>query len=85
MLHGTGDAPAASAVPYFWSDQFDVKIHMVGWPLGADRIETVVEESRHLNRFFRDDRQVAAFSWNWPRQIALERRAIGHGGQLEAR
>lgn len=75
-LRGEDDREVASAVPYFWSDQYEVKLQMAGWPVGADAVESQAEDNRRLYRFSREGRPVAALCWNWPRQIALERRAI---------
>ena len=33
----TGRAPPAAEVPWFWSDQYDVKLQIAGLPDGADR------------------------------------------------
>ncbi|MEU4598704.1 FAD-dependent oxidoreductase [Nocardia sp. NPDC023988] len=41
-----GAAPTAARVPYFWSDQYDVKIQALGTPDPADEV-TVVSEDGH--------------------------------------
>ena len=33
-----GAAPPAPEVPWFWSDQYDLKLQIAGLPLGADRL-----------------------------------------------
>lgn len=75
-LRGEAGSAVASAIPYFWSDQYEVKLQMAGWPIGADEVESEVDEHRRVYRFRRDGKPVAALCWNWARQIALERRAI---------
>jgi NADPH-dependent 2,4-dienoyl-CoA reductase/sulfur reductase-like enzyme len=50
LLAGPDGAQEYDAVPYFWSDQFDVKLQLVGVPNGYDRVE-VVEGSVHDQRF----------------------------------
>ncbi len=46
----TGRAPPAPEVPWFWSDQYDVKLQIAGLPEGADR------------QVLRGDPAVAAFA-----------------------
>ncbi|OBI40991.1 NAD(P)/FAD-dependent oxidoreductase [Mycobacterium sp. E796] len=41
LLTGPGAAQAHDDVPYFWSDQYDVKVQMLGVPTGYDAIEIV--------------------------------------------
>lgn len=41
LLAGSGDAEEYDAVPYFWSDQFDVKLQLVGVPTGYDSVEVI--------------------------------------------
>jgi NADPH-dependent 2,4-dienoyl-CoA reductase/sulfur reductase-like enzyme len=45
LLAGPGHTEAFDMVPYFWSDQYDVKVQMVGTPADYDAIE-IVEGSR---------------------------------------
>jgi NADPH-dependent 2,4-dienoyl-CoA reductase/sulfur reductase-like enzyme len=54
LLVGPGDAQEYDAAPYFWSDQYDVKLQLVGVPTGYESIK-VIEES------VRDKRFVAAY------------------------
>ncbi|MGE2692635.1 NAD(P)/FAD-dependent oxidoreductase [Mycolicibacterium pulveris] len=42
LLVGPDGAQQYDAVPYFWSDQFDVKLQLVGVPTGYDTV-TVIE------------------------------------------
>lgn len=41
LLVGPGDAQEYDAVPYFWSDQYDVKLQIVGVPTGYDSVAVV--------------------------------------------
>jgi NADPH-dependent 2,4-dienoyl-CoA reductase/sulfur reductase-like enzyme len=59
-------------VPYFWSDQFDVRIQMYGRPNGENF--TVVEGDLDEGRFAAvqtdaDARLVAIAGWNMPREV----------------
>jgi NADPH-dependent 2,4-dienoyl-CoA reductase/sulfur reductase-like enzyme len=83
-LRRQGARAVAGAVPYFWSDQHGVKIQMAGWPAGARQVEEVTEEGRRLFRLGRGGRLVAALSWDWPRRLAHERRAIANRARFDA-
>jgi 3-phenylpropionate/trans-cinnamate dioxygenase ferredoxin reductase subunit len=65
-----------AAVPYFWSDQYDVKIQSVGLPARAKRV-TVLEASPDGGRLVlggeRDGRLVAAIGFNAARRLAFYR------------
>jgi NADPH-dependent 2,4-dienoyl-CoA reductase/sulfur reductase-like enzyme len=41
LLAGPDHAEAFDAVPYFWSDQYDVKLQMLGVPTDYDAVEVV--------------------------------------------
>ncbi|WP_156686218.1 NAD(P)/FAD-dependent oxidoreductase [Mycobacterium sp. Marseille-P9652] len=41
LLAGPDSAQAYDDVPYFWSDQYDVKLQMLGVPTGYDAVEIV--------------------------------------------
>ena len=41
-----GEAPAAVVVPYFWSDQYDVKIQCLGEPEADDVVHVVEDDGR---------------------------------------
>jgi NADPH-dependent 2,4-dienoyl-CoA reductase/sulfur reductase-like enzyme len=45
LLAGPGHTEAFDMVPYFWSDQYEVKVQMVGTPADYDAIE-IVEGNR---------------------------------------
>ncbi|MFE1310618.1 NAD(P)/FAD-dependent oxidoreductase [Streptomyces sp. NPDC058755] len=69
LAHGATQ-PGAPRPPYFWSDQYGVKIQFVGHAAGADSV--TVEEGSTDDRSFlavyrRADRPVAALGMNQPR------------------
>ena len=41
LLAGPDHAEAVDMVPYFWSDQYDVKVQMIGTPADYDAIEII--------------------------------------------
>jgi NADPH-dependent 2,4-dienoyl-CoA reductase/sulfur reductase-like enzyme len=64
-----GAAKPFAPVPYFWSDQYDLKLHAYGYLRGHDEF-TVVEgslrERRFLATYRRDGRLVGALAVNMP-------------------
>ncbi len=68
-----------AAVPWFWSDQYELKLQMVGF--SADGDEEVLRGDKAANRFavfhLRDGRVVAADAVNSPKEFMLCRRLVG--------
>ncbi|MCS7476675.1 NAD(P)/FAD-dependent oxidoreductase [Umezawaea endophytica] len=58
-------------VPYFWTDQFDAKVHVHGTP-AADAEATVVDGDPAARRFVvlheRDGVPIGVLGWNMPKQ-----------------
>ncbi|BAL88258.1 putative ferredoxin reductase [Actinoplanes missouriensis 431] len=73
-------------VPYFWSDQYDLKIHAYGYLRGHDAVEIVdgsLDERRFLAAYHRDGRLVGALAVGMPpKAIRPWRQAIASGGSL---
>jgi NADPH-dependent 2,4-dienoyl-CoA reductase/sulfur reductase-like enzyme len=53
------DVPAAASVPYFWSDQYDVKIQCLGEPEATDTVHIVEDDGRKFLAFYERDGVVA--------------------------
>ncbi|MDA4109304.1 NAD(P)/FAD-dependent oxidoreductase [Mycolicibacterium holsaticum] len=53
------EVPAVSAVPYFWSDQYDVKIQCLGEPEATDTVHVVADDGRKFLAFYERDGVVA--------------------------
>jgi 3-phenylpropionate/trans-cinnamate dioxygenase ferredoxin reductase subunit len=72
-------------VPWFWSDQFDLKIKIAGIVRG--NVETVVrgEASSGSYALFHHDagRLVAAETANAPREFMAAKRILGAGGRID--
>ena len=69
LLAGIGATPFSS-VPYFWSDQFDVKIQSIGLPAATDEVRVVagsIAEGRFVACYGRDGRLSAVVGFNSPR------------------
>lgn len=57
----TGAAPEAPAqVPYFWSDQYDVKIQALGEPSGTDIVHVVRDDGRKFLAYYERDGHLVA-------------------------
>ncbi|MEX2974504.1 NAD(P)/FAD-dependent oxidoreductase [Streptomyces sp. C184] len=82
---GDGDAAPAqerrpfAPVPYFWSDQYDLKIQAYGLTAGADRIETTVldrAQRRAVALYGRDGRAVGVLAAGLPPRRLRALRAV---------
>jgi NADPH-dependent 2,4-dienoyl-CoA reductase/sulfur reductase-like enzyme len=72
LLAGRHRADPYAPVPYFWSDQYDTKIQMIGHPRPDDEIIVVdgsLEERRFVALYGRAGRLVAALGFSRPRQL----------------
>jgi 3-phenylpropionate/trans-cinnamate dioxygenase ferredoxin reductase subunit len=76
-----GRSHSYRAVPWFWTDQFDIKLQMAGLSRGYSHIVTRGEpESRKFSVFyFRNDRLAAVDSVNRPGDHLAGRKLIGAG------
>ncbi|MFB9907465.1 NAD(P)/FAD-dependent oxidoreductase [Allokutzneria oryzae] len=66
-------------LPYFWSDQYDTKIQMFGWPLPGDEMEIVEgspEEGQFIAAYRRDGALTAAMGWNSARGLRPYRQEL---------
>ena len=69
-----------TAVPYFWSDQYDVKIQAAGLPARAQSVELIEPD---VAVGVRDGRVVSVVTFNAPRRLMHFRRRIGDRPRLE--
>lgn len=74
----SGGPVAYDPVPWFWSDQYDVKLQIAGLLDGHDRTECEgdVAAGRFCVRYFAGDRLVAVASVNDPKSHMLARKAL---------
>lgn len=49
------EPPALTVVPYFWSDQYDVKIQCLGEPLATDTVHIVDDDGRKFLAYYERD------------------------------
>lgn len=76
-----GDPPGEAAVPWFWSDQYAVKLQMVG--LAAGYAQAVLRPGPRLDAFsefyMAHGRMVAMTAVNRPQEFTQARRALASG------
>src|SRR4051794_1087181 len=73
-----GERAAHVTPPYFWSDQYDIKIQAVGFPALADRLDVVEEDGPRLVAEARDTdgRLVGVITFNNAKKLAAYRRQL---------
>ncbi|TNJ45339.1 FAD-dependent oxidoreductase [Tamlana fucoidanivorans] len=80
-----GEAVIYDAIPWFWSDQFDVKLQMVGLSIGYNNI--VVRDEEAENSFsawyFKDDELLAVDAVNFAKAYVLGTKFIKSGQKLD--
>jgi 3-phenylpropionate/trans-cinnamate dioxygenase ferredoxin reductase subunit len=72
LMAGREAAMPYEPVPYFWSDQYDVKIQVLGIPGPDDEVRVVdgsVGEGRFVALYGREGRLTAALGFGRPRQL----------------
>lgn len=77
-----GEAVDHAPIPYVWTDQFDLRIAIVGEIREGDEMRVCrgrIEEERFIALFGRDDRLVAAVGFKRPRELNACRKAIAAG------
>ncbi len=83
-LAGTRPEPFVT-VPYVWSDQYDLKIQVLGLPEPDDEVVVVdgsVEEGRFLALYGREGRLSAAVGFGRPRLLMRFRALVERGAGL---
>jgi NADPH-dependent 2,4-dienoyl-CoA reductase/sulfur reductase-like enzyme len=72
-----GGEPEVTATPYFWSDQFGLRLQHVGFAEGWERIVLDGDETSLAARYLaQDGRLVAALLVNRPQQVGSFRREL---------
>jgi 3-phenylpropionate/trans-cinnamate dioxygenase ferredoxin reductase component len=82
LLAGRSAAPSFTPVPYFWSDQFDIRFQVLGSPAGDDEVEIVdgsLDEGTFVALFGRTTRLRAVMAIGKPRQLMGYRALLEHG------
>jgi NADPH-dependent 2,4-dienoyl-CoA reductase/sulfur reductase-like enzyme len=77
------DAPATVVVPYFWSDQYDVKIQCLGEPQAGDVVHVVEDDGRKFLAFYERDGVVAGVvGGGMPGRVMKSRAKIAAGAPI---
>ena len=81
-----GEPAHYDPVPWFWSDQYDLKLQIAGLSAGHDRTELDAkrEGGGFSLRYFRDGGLIAVDSVNDPRSHMLARRALAEADSVKA-
>ncbi len=86
LLAGRGSAEPFITVPYIWSDQYDVKIQVLGDPGPDDDVRVVdgsFEEGRFVAVYGRSGRLAAAVGFGRPRQLMGFRPLLSDGATFD--
>ncbi|OBG36214.1 NAD(P)/FAD-dependent oxidoreductase [Mycobacterium sp. E3198] len=71
------DIPANAVVPYFWSDQYDVKIQCLGEPEATDTVHLVEDDGRKFLAYYeRDGALVGVVGGGMPGKVMKVRAKI---------
>jgi len=84
--HICGKAKAYDSLPWFWSDQFDLKLQIAGLSEGYD--ELIIRGDSETGRsfaafYFKGDRILAVDAVNAPREFAMTRMVLTQGKTLD--
>ncbi len=82
-----GKLEAYHALPWFWSDQYDLKLQIAGLSQGFDRVvlRGATDSGRSFSAFyFSGDRLLAVDAINRPKEFMMVRRALSTGLSADA-
>jgi NADPH-dependent 2,4-dienoyl-CoA reductase/sulfur reductase-like enzyme len=75
--------PGTVSVPYFWSDQYDVKIQCLGEPQADDTVHVVEDDGRKFLAFYERDGVVAGVvGGGMPGKVMKVRSKIANGAPI---
>ena len=86
LMAGRAEAPSFSPIPYFWSDQFDIRFQVLGSPAGTDEIRIVdgsLGEGKFVALFGRAGRLRAVMAIGRPRQLMSFRKLLEAGSSWD--
>jgi 3-phenylpropionate/trans-cinnamate dioxygenase ferredoxin reductase subunit len=84
--HINGNPKPYNSLPWFWSDQFDLKLQIAGLSEGYDDLilRGDIKNSREFAAFyFKGDKLLAVDAVNSPREFMLGRMVLGKGKTLD--
>lgn len=74
-----GETAEYTAKPWFWSDQYDVKLQIAGLNTGYDRVVSRVTDTSTSFWYFKGDQLLAVDAMNDPRAYMVGKRLIEAG------
>jgi 3-phenylpropionate/trans-cinnamate dioxygenase ferredoxin reductase component len=86
LVTDPAEAEVFDPVPYFWSDQYDRKIQLVGRSGPDDRVEVVhgsTDERRFVALYGRDDRVIGVLGMNRPRHVMALKALVDEGASWD--
>ena len=86
LLAGPAAAHPFTPVPYFWSDQFDIRFQVLGSPRGDDDVEVVhgsLPDGKFVALFGRAGRLRAVMAIGQPRQLMGYRPLLERGSSFD--
>ena len=74
-----------SEMPWFWSDQYDLKLQMAGLSSGYDECHIIgdIDSAEFIACYGKNGHLIAVDSVNQSKQFMLFKKALGNGFQLE--
>lgn len=85
LLAGRSQAAPFAPIPYFWSDQYGLRIQVLGHPAPEDDVEVVhgsLDSERFVVVYGRDGRLTAAMAMSRPRQLMALRPLLAAGATI---
>ncbi|MEM5388770.1 FAD-dependent oxidoreductase [Paraburkholderia phymatum] len=81
-----GKPAAYSAVPWFWSDQYDLKLQMVGLSEGFDQfvVRGAMEKDRFVAFYLREGVVISADAVNRPQEFMVAKRLVAERVKVDA-
>jgi len=77
------DPPAVVVVPYFWSDQYDLKIQCLGEPQAGDAVHVVEDDGRKFLAYYeRDGVLTGVVGGGMPGKVMKARAKIAAGAPI---
>ena len=86
LVAGSRAATPYDPVPFFWSDQYETKIQVIGLPGPDDEVVVVegsVEEGKLVALYRRADRLGAVLAFSRPRQLMSYRPLLAAGASFD--
>ncbi len=84
--HITGNPKPYNSLPWFWSDQFDLKLQIAGLSSGYD--DVIIRGNNESGRsfaafYFKDDKFIAVDAVNAPRDFMFGKMSLTKGANLD--